>query len=137
MAPVLLLARNDHIEHIISGLKAGAVGFVKQTASTKELHDAIVSVAGGNTWCDPKLFRKIMKYLPAFSRSTQPSLTKREEDVLRFLRLGKTNKEVAQHLGLAVQTIKVHVSNLLRKTGATNRSNLALYAQAHGLEATR
>lgn len=133
LAPVLILAREDRIEQIISGLRAGAVGFVKQTASPTQLRKAITAVAEGFTWCDPQLFQRAMKYLPAVTRQQDPTLTGRETDVLSLLSRGESNKEIASHLRLTEQTIKVYVSNLFKKTGASNRSKLAMYALTHGL----
>ncbi len=132
-APVLLLAREDHLEHVVAGIKAGAVGFVKQTASPRELRTAIKTIVSGDVFCDKKLFRRIVQYLPVVSYGQQASLTKREEEILRHVTTGQTNKQIAQRLSLSEQSIKVHVSSLLRKTGTSNRSGLALYAVARGL----
>lgn len=93
VGPVLLLAREDHIEQVVAGLKAGAVGFVKQTASLSELRNAIKALASGNTFCDRRLFQRIMKYLPVVASSGRPSLTKREEEVLSLVSVAQTNKE--------------------------------------------
>ena len=137
VAPVLLLAREDRIEQLISGLRGGAVGFVKQTASLSQLRRAIMAVAQGSTWCDTRLFQKIMKYLPIIHQIQHPSLTIREREVLRLVSFGERNKEIAAHLGLTEQSIKVYVSNLLKKTGASNRSRLTMYAVTCGLLGTR
>ncbi len=123
--PILLLAREDHPEQVVAGLRGGAVGFLKLTASPQQLRAAIRSVAAGNTWCDADLLRMVAKFLPAIPALRVPRLTKREQEVLSYLRRGESNKEVAQHLGVTEQSVKVYVSNLLRKTGATNRHELA------------
>lgn len=134
IAPVLLLAREDHIEHLVAGLKAGAMGFIEPSASISELEHAILALSQGSTWCDAKAFQKVMKFLPVLECSHPLSFTKREEEVLGHVSLGASNKEIAQRLGLSEQSVKVYVSNLLRKTGAPSRSGLALYAVALGLE---
>jgi two-component system nitrate/nitrite response regulator NarL len=128
-APVLVLARDDHMEQLVAGFKGGAIGFVKQSTSLKELRHAIDSVARGSTFCDTELFRKVMGYLPVIPPQ-QPRLTKREEEVLRWVSQGQTNKQIAQQLGVSEQTIKVYISNLLRRTGATSRTGLAAFAWA-------
>lgn len=137
IAPVLLLARDDRVEQVIAGLKTGAVGFLKQTASLRELRNAIGEVARGGTYCDKKLFQLVVRYLPRAYSSRAPALTEREEQVLKYLSLGQTNKEIARQLDLAEQSIKVYISNLLRKTGTPNRSSLALYAITRGLVAAQ
>jgi two-component system nitrate/nitrite response regulator NarL len=58
------------------------------------------------------------------------ALTKREEQVLALACRGESNKEIAQHLGLSQQSVKVYVSHLMQKTGAPSRSGLAFYAAA-------
>jgi DNA-binding NarL/FixJ family response regulator len=131
-APVLLLGREDRLEEVLAGLKAGAVGFVQQTASGGEMRSAVRAVASGHTFCDCGIFQRIMKLLPGIFFQRETRLTKREEEVLRYLTMGRSNKEIAQSLALSVQSVKVHVSNLFRKTGTSNRSSLALFAATQG-----
>jgi DNA-binding NarL/FixJ family response regulator len=137
LGPVLLLGREDRIEQVVAGLKAGAAGFVKQTASPRELRSAVLAVAGGRLWCETNLFRRILQYLPAVPYSRQPNLTKREHDVLSYVGLGKSNKEIANNLNVSEQSVKVYVSNLLRKAGCSTRSNLALHAITWGFAQDR
>ncbi len=132
-APVLLLGREDRVEQILAGLRAGAAGFVKQAVSPRHLQRAITIVAAGGTWCERTVFQKVMQYLPRLSYAAQPRLTKREAEVLKYLVRGQTNREIAQNLGLTEQAIKIHVSNLLRKTGTSNRNGLSVYAIRQGL----
>lgn len=122
---------------LLAGLKAGAVGFVGQNASIKELQKAILTVAEGNTWCDTKSFQKVMSFLPDLPCSKELRLTEREEEVLNHVSQGQSNKEIAAHLGLSPQSVKVYVSNLLRKSGVSNRSGLAHYAVARTLARTQ
>jgi len=122
---------------LLVGLKGGAVGFVEQTASIDELKKAIVALAEGSTWCDTKAFQKIMSFLPVLPYSKQLKLTGREEEVLSHVSQGQSNKEIAAHLGLSPQSVKVYVSNLLRKSGVSNRSGLAHYAVARTLARTQ
>ena len=125
VGPILLLAREDHVEQVVAGLRGGAVGFLKQTASPRDLGAAIRTVGAGRAWCDPGLLRLVAKCLPSIPVLRNVRLTKREQEVLNYVRCGESNKEVAQHLGVTEQSVKVYVSNLLRKTGAANRRELA------------
>lgn len=134
--PVLLLTREDGLEMLLAGLKGGAVGFVKLSASINDLQRAILAVAEGNTWCDAKAFQRVMSFLPALPFSKELKLTEREEEVLSHVSLGQSNKEIAAHLGLSPQSVKVYVSNLLRKSGVSNRSGLAHYAVQRTLAKT-
>jgi two-component system nitrate/nitrite response regulator NarL len=134
-APVLLLAREDRIDQVITCLKAGAAGVVRQTTSERELCDAISAVAKGIAWCDGQIFRALTRYILPVSQSREPRLTKREEEVFRCLAKGQTNKEIAASLSLSEQSVKVYVSNLLRKLEVPNRGWLALHAIARETEA--
>jgi DNA-binding NarL/FixJ family response regulator len=129
-APVLLLAREDRIDQVITCLKAGATGVVSQTASERNLRDAICAVANGIAWCDGQIFRTLARYLLPVSQRREARLTKREEEVLRCLAHGQANKEIAASLAVSEQSVKVYVSNLLRKLGVPNRGWLALHAIA-------
>jgi DNA-binding NarL/FixJ family response regulator len=64
-------------------------------------------------------------------------LTAREGEVLGCLAAGMANKQVARVLGISVRTVTVHVSNLLRKTGTTSRTEAALWAVQRGIEGHR
>lgn len=133
LARVLLLGRADRLEQLLVGLRAGAAGCLKQTASANELRRAVVSLAAGGSWYERTLGELLLEYsLPPSSRA-KPRLTKREAEVLAHLVQGKRNKEIAESLGLTEQTIKIQVSNLLRKTGTSNRTSLLLYAMRRGL----
>ena len=60
-------------------------------------------------------------------------LSQREVDVLRLISNGKTDREIAEELIIAIRTVNTHVGNILNKTGATNRAEAAIYASGHGL----
>ncbi len=130
VAPVLLLAGREDFELIAAGLKAGATGILEHPASEKDLQGAILAVASGRIFCDARTFQKIMRLLPALRAPHSLTLTKREEQVLALACRGESNKEIAQHLGLSQQSVKVYVSHLMQKTGAPSRSGLAFYAAA-------
>ncbi len=132
IAPVLLLAREDRMDQVIICLKVGATGLVSQTASQQNLRDAIRAVASGFVWCECKLFRSLTRYLLPVSQRQQPRLTRREEEVLRCITQGQGNKEIAACLGISEQSVKVYVSNLLRKVGVSSRGLLVLHAMARG-----
>ena len=60
-------------------------------------------------------------------------LSQREVDVLRLISNGKTDREIAEEIIIAIRTVNTHVGNILNKTGATNRAEAAIYASGHGL----
>jgi two-component system nitrate/nitrite response regulator NarL len=130
MGPVVLLVREDRIDQIVTGFRSGAVGFVKQTASEHDIKKALDTVMAGSICCDRKVFRTIARYLLPVHQFSSTKLTKRELEVLQCVGRGDTNKEIAQCLQISLQSAKVYVSNLLRKTGLSNRAALAVHAIA-------
>lgn len=132
--PVILLGREDLVESHLEALRAGAVGFIKQTASDRMLVKAVKAVANGGVWFEQGLFRCLFVQSNSAEISRQKTgFTSREKHIMAFLANAKTNKEIGVYLGLTERTIKSYVSNLFRKTGIPNRSGLASYAVAHGL----
>ncbi len=130
--PVVLLVRFDRLDHIIAGFRAGAVGLIRQTASVREIKRAMSSVMDGSIYCDKELFQRVARYILPVREFSQKTLTRREKEVLLCVSQGETNKEIAERLQISIQSVKVYVSNLLRKTGAPNRGALALHAAANG-----
>ncbi|MCI0897044.1 MAG: response regulator transcription factor, partial [Chloroflexi bacterium] len=61
-------------------------------------------------------------------------LTQREADVIRLIAQGKTDREIAEELIIAIRTVTTHVGNILNKTGAANRAEAASFATRHGLD---
>lgn len=111
-------------------IELGAAGFVPKTLPAKSLVNAIRFMAMGE------------QYLPAGlmtaeeTKSEHPlakKLTEREQQVLKGLTEGKSNKEIARDLDLSEPTIKLHVKTLYRKVGASNRTQAALIAREAGL----
>ncbi|KPA21007.1 Transcriptional regulatory protein DegU [Shimia sp. SK013] len=106
-------------------IDAGAAGFVPKTLPAKSLVNAIRFMAAGEQFVPLDL-------LAPAEPSTHPMakhLTKRELQVLGGLTNGKSNKEIARDLGLSEPTVKLHVKNLYRKVGASNRTQAALLAR--------
>lgn len=133
ITPVILLGRDDSLDKYLEPLRAGAAGFVNQTAAPKVLIKAVKAVVAGDVWYERKLFRKILAQATnADIGSRTIHLSEKERQILALVAGGKTNKEIGALLGLGERTIKAHVSNLFCKTGVANRCGLACYAMSHG-----
>jgi two-component system nitrate/nitrite response regulator NarL len=111
----------------------GVLGYLAPDASTRELMDAIETVARGELWCPPEvvsiLFRYMNERAPAVSRlpaSADPvdELTRREQDVVQLIAQGLTNKQIAHHLSIEVATVKSHVHRILAKLGLERRAQV-------------
>lgn len=134
--PVLLLTTFDDEPVVRGALAAGAAGFLLKDTSTEALADAIRSVVAGGMVLDPRVARIAMT--PAAEPTEAPDqlavLTRMERLVAEQLAEGRTNSEIAARLVLAEGTVKNHVSALLRKLDARDRTALALmlYKTLHG-----
>ncbi len=134
VTPILLLGREDLLDRHLEALRAGATGFVEQTASQQVLIKAVRAIASGGVWFERSLFRKVyVEALLAQGSLRGRRLNQKEQQILALIASGRTNKEIGSRLGSSERTIKAHVSNLFRKTGAANRVELTSYAITHGL----
>ncbi len=133
---VVLLSMHDEERYLFDGLKAGASGYVLKKAAAEELVKAIRVVAAGGVFLDPALAGKVVngyvgrkKMRGALQGS---ALSEREEEVLRLVAWGYTNKEVAGYLNISVKTVETHKTNLMEKLDLNGRSDIVRYALRRG-----
>ena len=131
---VLTLSRHADDGYIRGLLAAGACAYVLKQSAPSELVHAIRAVAAGGKYIDPKLAAKVMGNYSDRAPRGEPksSLSDRESEVLRFIALGYSNKEIAARLSLSVKTIEVHKANAMRKLNITSRIDLVRYAIFQG-----
>lgn len=132
---VLVLSTFDDDRYIADSMHAGASGYLLKDMPSEELAQAIRLVHRGYTQMGPGLMEKLVAKLPADSaeppqRSIAIALTPREEEVLRLLGIGATNREIAERLFISEGTVKTHVNHLLNRLTLRNRSQLAIYAHS-------
>lgn len=125
--PVLLLSTFDDDALVQGALAAGAAGFLLKDSSTDALADAIRAAGRGGRALDPRVARAAAAG-GVRARGDDPLdvLTRTERLVAEQVARGRTNGEIAEELVLAEGTVKNHVSALLRKLGARDRTALAL-----------
>lgn len=129
---ILTLTRHTDDGYLKQLIGAGANGYVlKQSAPTDLLH-AIRTVAAGNAYLDPSLTRKVMGGYVSRTESvrgeSKGDLTDREEEVLRLISFGYSNKEIGSRLEVSVKTIEAHKANAMRKLGISSRIDIVRYA---------
>jgi DNA-binding NarL/FixJ family response regulator len=134
---VLALTTFDDDEDVFAALRAGALGYLLKDVSSDRLVEAVLAAARGESVLQPSVAAKVVArfaQLDDAPRSRpQPlvvPLTDRELDVLRLLADGCSNREIATALFLAEGTVKNHVTNVLGKLGARDRTQAALRARA-------
>jgi DNA-binding NarL/FixJ family response regulator len=137
---VLLLTVAIDDAQVVEALELGARGVVLKEAATELLFKAIRSVMAGQYWVGHDTVTDIVRHLrerraEAVRRRPTPAerLTAREREIVAQVAAGASNREVAQRLSLAEDTVKHHISNVFDKLGVSNRAELAAYAASHGL----
>jgi NarL family two-component system response regulator LiaR len=130
---VIVLTSFTEDEKIFPALQAGAVGYLLKDVQPRELAQAIRAVAAGKAILDPAMTARLLRELAATERREAGALTAREQDVLRLLARGLSNREIARELVLSEKTVKTHVSHILAKLRLADRTQAALYAVRAGL----
>ncbi|MHB1525735.1 MAG: response regulator transcription factor [Candidatus Dormibacteria bacterium] len=120
---VVMLTTFGHENYVVPSFRAGALGYLLKDVGRTELVDAIRRVAGGESLLDR----------PAASSPESTPISRRELEVLACMAREMTNREIAGHLYLSENTVKTHVSHLLGKLGAQDRSGAVLRAWKQGL----
>lgn len=138
LPPTVILTTFDDDELVLSGIRAGARGYLLKDVALEELLDAVRSVAAGKTLVRPAVTERLLKGLSSiqteFGSLEQPDpLTDRETEILRLMAGGYSNKEIANALNVAEGTVKNHVSNVLSKMGVRDRTRAVLKAFEAGL----
>lgn len=127
---IAMLTVSEDGENVAEALRLGAKAYILKGVSAQELRDILSDVAKGETHVAPSLAAKILAFMRQQQSETSPldDLTKREEDILRYVSIGQTNKEVADALGLQEKTVKHYMTTILEKLHARNRVEAALIA---------
>lgn len=126
--PIVLLSANENPQMVIDGMNRGAQGFIPKSVSSEVMLAALQVVLAGGTYL-PAL-GIVPTTAPPAERST---LTARQREVLRLLQQNKSNKEIAEALGMRVNTVRVHVAAILKALGVENRTEAARAALRLGL----
>lgn len=128
--PVVMFSSYDNPTYVARAVALGASGYISKSASRNEIVEAIQTAASGETiWTRDEL-RRVTGALatPRVGVEVEVPLTKRENEVLKQLAFGLTNKEIAQALGISYETVKEHVQHILRKIGVSDRTQAAVWA---------
>jgi DNA-binding NarL/FixJ family response regulator len=141
-ARVLILTTFDLDEYVFEALRAGASGFVLKSRPLEELLTAIRTVAAGEALLAPSVTRRLIAHFAAGAQAPRPGprgleeLTEREREVLALVARGLSNAELAELLYVSLPTVKTHVSRILTKLGARDRTQLVVLAYESGLVTT-
>ncbi len=131
---VIVLTTFDYEEYVFEAVKSGAMGYLLKDVPAPELIDTIRRVHAGESFIQPSVASKVLLEFGQRSRVPKDEeLTDRERDVLTQLAAGASNREIADRLFLAEGTVKNHVSNILAKLHAANRTHAVARGREEGL----
>jgi two-component system response regulator NreC len=130
---VLMLSMHDDEEFVARSLENGASGYLMKEADNDQLVDALQTVARGELYLAPGISRNVLHRLGRNAEDPYESLTLRERQVLQLIAEGKTNRDAAKDLGLAVKTVDTHRTRLMRKLDIHDQTALVKYALRRGI----
>jgi DNA-binding NarL/FixJ family response regulator len=133
---VLALTMHEDLGHLRRLLQAGVSGYVLKRAAPDELIRAIRTVVSGGTYVDPELAGRLLS-AGSRSRVSRPAtsgdpLSDREEEVLRMIAWGKSNKEIALELEISTKTVETYKARITEKLGLRSRTEMVRYAVDQG-----
>jgi two-component system nitrate/nitrite response regulator NarL len=131
-ARIVMLSMHDSREYISSSVMHGAAGYILKDVSTDEIVSAIEIVAAGGTYFSSGVHEVLME---RSSADEGDPLTPRERDTLGLIVAGRSNKEIAEALGITPATAETHRKNLKKKLGIATTAGLIRYALDHGIGA--
>lgn len=131
---ILMLSSFSEQDYVLPALEAGADGYQLKEVQPEQLVASIIAVHQGNANFHPKVTPALMGRSAVKKEIENPfsMLTKREQEVLREIAKGRSNKEIVAELHITEQTVKTHVSNVLAKLEVDDRTQAALYAVKYG-----
>jgi DNA-binding NarL/FixJ family response regulator len=139
---ILILTTFDLDDYVHDALQAGASGFLLKDVRAETLFEAVRVVAGGEALLAPTITRRLIaEFARLRPRQVKPDalseLTPRETEILGLVAEGLSNGEIAERLVLSDETVKTHVSHVLRKLGLRDRAQAVVVAYETGLVVPR
>ena len=145
---VLILSASGEEQDVLAAVKAGASGYLVKSASPAEIRDAVTATGAGDAVFTPGLAGLVLgefREMSSQARSAPseeakgappevPELTERETEILRYVAMGMTAKEIAADLVISHRTVQNHVQNILGKLHLHNRVELTRFAISRGLD---
>lgn len=123
---IVLTSVSEEDASVVRAVRAGAIGYVLKTADTGALVRAIRAAAAGQAELSPRAAARLMQEVRSPGKNA--GLTAREREVLREIAAGRTNKQIAQSLHIALSTVKIHVRGVMGKLDAESRTQAAIRA---------
>ena len=129
---MLILSAYDDEHYVRAALAAGVAGYLLKTTPSDELIRSIRLACDGST-CWIEAHPDGARRPPGPGPARGPALTAREQEVVRLVARGRSNKAIAHQLGISPRTVEGHLNHVFEKVGSTSRTELVHYALANGL----
>jgi DNA-binding NarL/FixJ family response regulator len=133
---VLILTQHDNREYITPALQAGAAGYVLKRSGRREMLNALRQVYEQGAFLTGKVTQEVLQEYSHNGNNNDGDgldLTEREDQVLHLIVDGKSNKEIALHLGISPKTVSVHRTNIMTKLNVQNTVDLIRFVTKHHL----
>jgi len=124
---IIVMTTYESEEDIRRALKAGAKGYLVKGADPQQIREAVRKVAAGQALLQPEIASKLAESM------ARPELSERELQVLQYMALGRSNKEIGQVLYISENTVKGHVKSILTKLDAIGRTEAIAIANRRGI----
>jgi DNA-binding NarL/FixJ family response regulator len=132
---VAVLTASEEDEDVMAALKLGALGYILKGVGAGELVELVRDIAAGRSYVSPGLAGRLLVAMrrPGAKAPASPldDLSRREEDILKLVAQGKSNREVGQALDLQEKTVKHYMTSILQKLQVRNRVEAAMLAREH------
>lgn len=129
---ILILSVHDEEPYVVEAIRAGVSGYLLKHARESEIRSAVLEIAAGRHVLDPSLTSRVMSLVAQTSVEQSP-LTDRQLEVLRLAADGRSNRQIADALGLSDRTVEVHLGRVFRALGVASRTEAVTVALRDGL----
>jgi len=127
---IIMLSASDAEKDILQAIRNGADGYLLKDTNPEHLAALLMKALQGKMALSDgvvEILARALRYSEGEQAASQPALTKREKEVLQLLTEGKSNKALAEVMGISEGTVKVHIKNILKKLGLRSRMQAALW----------
>src|SRR5690606_2419803 len=135
---IVVLTVSEAADDVAAALRAGVKGYILKGIGARSLAEALIMIAAGETYVTPTLSARLLADLSQGGTDASPltTLTPREHEVLQLVANGLSNKQIARRLSLQEKTVKHHMSRVLAKLKARNRTEAAMMIASYGRTGT-
>ena len=136
-ARVLIMTASEKAETLLAAVSAGATGYITKRTTRQELREAVWTVHGGGSVIAPSLAGHLMRQYSKASHGAaedlRNALTSREQEVLRLLAQGMTDRQIGEEIYVSPRTVQNHLARIRDKTGLKRRAELSRWAVVHAI----